>query len=392
MTPAPKEGYVPSLSLLARQKYDLVIGNNGAEQDPGGATPHFFGARSIDRVATEFPETRFAIIDVAHDDLAHRPKNVLGLVFTEEQAGYLAGHLAALVLELSPGEEVISSVGGQRVPAVERYIAGYQAGARRANPRVTALNTYTDDFIDPVKGRSVALSQIAKGSRVVFQVASACGLGALEVASERRVWGIGVDVDQSHLGQHILTSAVKRMDVAIFDTIEELARGTLETGRTSRFSLRNGGVGLGTINAGCLARSRPSSRTSGPRWSPGRSRSRARSHSALALYRNPDDPVPRDDVRWGVAMLDRCAGKLGGDQLGEHALEVTSTARRTSSPGSSGRCGSSAASTVAAIVASSSAPPSDHAAGDGENEIPRSAPGSARDRNRARIARLAWLR
>jgi basic membrane protein A and related proteins len=248
MTPAPKEGYVPSLSLLARQKYDLVIGNNGAELGPG-AIPHSFGARAIDRVASEFPDTRFAIIDVAHDDLAHRPKNVLGLVFSEEQAGYLAGLLAALVLELSPGEEVISSVGGQRVPPVERYIAGYQAGARRANPRVTVLNTYTDDFIDPMKSRSVALSQIAKGSRVVFQVAGPCGLGALEAASERRIWGIGVDVDQSHLGRHILTSAVKRMDVAVFDTIEGLARGTLETGRTSRFSLRNGGVGLGTISA-----------------------------------------------------------------------------------------------------------------------------------------------
>jgi basic membrane protein A len=114
LTPAPKEGYVPSLSLLARQKYDLVI----------GAT--FFAAPAIDRVATGFPETRFAIIDFAHDDLAHRPQNVVGLVFREEQAGYLAGHLAALVLTLSPGEEVISSVGGQRVPAVERFIAGYQ--------------------------------------------------------------------------------------------------------------------------------------------------------------------------------------------------------------------------------------------------------------------------
>ncbi len=238
LTPAPKEGYVPSLSLLARQKYDLVIGVG------------FFAAPAIDRVATGFPETRFAIIDVAHDDLAHRPKNVVGLVFREEQAGYLAGHLAALVLTLSPGEEVISSVGGQRVQAVERYIAGYQAGARGANPRVTTLNSYTDDFWDPVKGKSVALSQIAKGSRVVFQVAGPCGLGALEAAGERGIWGIGVDVDQSHLGRHMLTSAVKRLDVAVFDTIEELARGTLETGRTSRFSLRNRGVGLGTISAG----------------------------------------------------------------------------------------------------------------------------------------------
>jgi basic membrane protein A len=236
LTPAPKEGNVPSLSLLARQKYDLVIGFG------------FFAGAAIDRVATEFPETPFATIDFAHDDLAHRPTNVVGLVFREEQAGYLAGHLAALMLTLSPGEDVISSVGGQRVPAVERFIAGYHAGARGANPRITTLNSYTDDFVDPAKGRSVALSQIAKGSRVVFQVASACGLGALEAARERGIWGIGVDVDQSHLGRHILTSAVKRMDVAVFDTIDELARGTLETGRTSRFSLRNGGVGLGTIN------------------------------------------------------------------------------------------------------------------------------------------------
>ena len=237
LTPAPKEGYVPSLSVLARQKYDLVIGTG------------VFVAPAIDRVATDFPETRFAIIDVAHDELAHRPTNVVGLVFREEQAGYLAGYLAALVLTLSPGEEVISSVGGERVPSVERWIAGYQAGARGANPRVTTLNSYTDDFVDPVKGRSVALSQIAKGSRVVFQVANACGLGALEAASEHGIWGIGVDVDQSHLGRHMLTSAVKRLDVAVFDTIEQLVRGTLETGRTSRFSLQNRGVGLGTISA-----------------------------------------------------------------------------------------------------------------------------------------------
>jgi basic membrane protein A and related proteins len=239
LTPAPKEGYVPSLSLFARQKYDLVIGMGIPAEV----------AAAIDRVATGFPETRFAIFDIAHDDLAHRPKNVLGLMFSEEQAGYLAGHLAALVLALSPGEEVISSVGGQRLPAVERWIAGYQAGARGANSRITTLNSYTDSFLDPVKGRSVALSQIAKGSRVVFQVAGACGLGALEAARESGIWGIGVDVDQSHLGQHILTSAVRRMDVAVFDTVEELARGTLETGRTSRFSLQNGGVGLGTISA-----------------------------------------------------------------------------------------------------------------------------------------------
>jgi basic membrane protein A len=229
LTPAPKEGYVPSLSLLARQRYDLVIGMG------------LLAAPAIDKVAAGFPETRFAIVDVALDELTHRPQNVLALAFSAEEA--------ARMLTLSPGQDVISAVGGERVPGVERWIAGYQAGARRANPGVTTLRGYTDDFVDPVKARSVALSQIAKGSRVVFQVAAACGLGALDAASERGVWGIGVDVDQSHLGRHILTSALVRFDVAVFDTIEALARGTLEAGRTARFSLENGGVGLGAISA-----------------------------------------------------------------------------------------------------------------------------------------------
>ncbi len=236
LTPAPKEGFVPSLSLLARQRYDLVIGFFY----PAGA--------AVDRVAAAFPGTRFAIIDVAHEDQAPRPPNVVDLEFKAEQAGYLAGYLAARMASLSPGEEVVSSVGGERVPGVERWIAGFQAGARAANPRVTTLNGYTDDFWDPAKGRSVALSQIAKGSRVVFQVASTCGLGALEVARERGVWGIGVDVDQGHLGGHMLTSAVMRQDVAVFDTIAELVHGSLEPGRTSRFSLENRGVGLGAIS------------------------------------------------------------------------------------------------------------------------------------------------
>jgi basic membrane protein A len=236
LTPVPREGYAPSLSLLARQTYDLVIGIG------------VFATAAIDSVAARFRETRFAIIDDARSAVAHRPKNVQGLVFSEEQAGYLAGYLAARVLTLSPGDDVISSIGGQPVPTVKRWIAGYRAGARAANPRVTILTSYTDDFFDPLKGRSVALGQIAKGSRVVFQVAAACGLGALEAAREHEIWGIGVDVDQSYLGRHILTSAVKRLDVAVFDTIAALVHGTFETGGTSRFSLRNGGVDLGAIS------------------------------------------------------------------------------------------------------------------------------------------------
>jgi basic membrane protein A len=131
---------------------------------------------------------------------------------------------------------VISSVGGDEIPTVDRFIAGYQAGAKKANSRITILNGYTRDFL------------IAKGSGVVFQVASACGLGALEAAGEQGVWGIGVDVDQSFLGSHILTSAAKRLDVAVYETVAAFRRGTFRTGGTAVFSLRNDGVGLGAIS------------------------------------------------------------------------------------------------------------------------------------------------
>jgi basic membrane protein A len=236
LTPAPKEGHAPSLILFAQQGYDLVLATG------------FFTAAAVDAVAQRYPAARFGILDVAHEALPHRPPNVQGIVFSDDEAGCLAGYLAALVLTPSVGENVISSVGGRPVPAVERYIAGFEAGARLADPHITVLNGYTDDFLDRVKGKSVAVSQIARGSKVVFQVAGICGLGVLEAAKEHGIWGIGVDVDQSELGPHVLTSAVKRLDVAVFSTIEQLAQGTFETGSTTRFSLQNGGVGLGAVS------------------------------------------------------------------------------------------------------------------------------------------------
>jgi basic membrane protein A len=205
-------------------------------------------ADAVDAAAVKFPETPFALLGVPHDALEHRPNNVQGIVFSEAEAGYLAGYLAARMAGLQPGDQVIGAIGGERVPAVEHFIAGYDAGARRANPDVTVLTSYTDDFIDPAKGRTAALSQIANGSRVVFQVASSCGLGVLQAAQEQGVWGIGVDADESYLGPHVLTSALTRLDTAVLETIRELLRGTFGTGGTSVFSLRNGGVGLGEIS------------------------------------------------------------------------------------------------------------------------------------------------
>ena len=118
----------------------------------------------------------------------------------------------------------------------------------KADPSVVVRIGYSNDFVNAAKCKRVALSQIAQGSGVVFNVAGACGLGTLQAAKEKGVWAIGVDIDQSYLGRHILTSAVIRRDRGVFDSVQRLVRGNLTTGGNTVFDLRNGFVGLGRIS------------------------------------------------------------------------------------------------------------------------------------------------
>jgi basic membrane protein A len=228
--------YVPNLSTLAREGYDLIIGVGFAQGD------------AIDTVATKFPDSNFAIIDVDQTSLKHKPKNVVGLLFREQEVGYLAGYLAGLVEKQQPGPDVISSVGGMKEPPVDRFIAGYQAGAKKADPGIRILNGYSQDWEDLAKCKELALNQIAAGSKIVFQVAGGCGLGALDAAKEKHVWGIGVDADQSFLGSHILTSAQKKVDQAVFLTIKDVVDGTFMGGRNAVYGLKVDGVGLGKVS------------------------------------------------------------------------------------------------------------------------------------------------
>jgi basic membrane protein A len=228
--------YIPNLTSFARQGYDLLIGVGFAQGD------------AVDAVATQFPDTRFVIIDVDQSFLKHKPKNVVGLLFREQEVGYLAGYLAGLQAKREPGPDVISSVGGMKEPPVDRFIAGYQAGARKADPGAKLLNGYSQDWDDLAKCKELALNQIAAGSTIVFQVAGGCGLGALDAAKERDVWGIGVDADQSFLGPHVLTSAQKKVDQAVFLTIKSVVDGSWQGGRNAVFGLKEDGVGLGKVS------------------------------------------------------------------------------------------------------------------------------------------------
>jgi basic membrane protein A and related proteins len=228
--------YVPNYASLVRQRYDLIIGVGFAQGD------------AIDTAATQYPNAKFAIVDVDQSGLKHKPKNVVGLLFKEQEVGYLAGYLAGLTAKRE-GERVISSVGGYKEPPVDRFIAGYQAGAKEAYPGIETLNAYSSDWDDQAKCKEIALNQVARGSGVVFQVAGGCGLGALTAAKQRKVWGIGVDADQSFLGGFILTSALKRVDSAVFETIQSVVDDRWQGGRNLTFGLKQEGVGLGKINS-----------------------------------------------------------------------------------------------------------------------------------------------
>ncbi len=227
--------YVPNLSTFARQGYNLTIGVGFTE------------ATAIDTAATNFPNSRFAIVDVDQTEEPHKPPNLLGLLFREQETGYLVGYLAGLEEKRKAGKDVIGSVGGQKQPPVDRFIAGYQAGAKAADPGITLLNGYSEDFSDQAKCKQVALNQIEQGAGVIFQVAGGCGLGALDAAKEKGVWGIGVDADQSFLGSHILTSAVKRVDTAVFLAIKSVVDGNFKGGNMI-FGLKQNGVGIGKIS------------------------------------------------------------------------------------------------------------------------------------------------
>ena len=228
--------YIPNMTRLARDGYDLVIGVGFAQGD------------AIGKVAQKFPNVGFAIIDVDQAFVPGKPANVQGLLFREQEVGYLVGYLAGLEEKRRAGADVISAVGGMKEPPVDRFVAGYFAGAAKADPGIKTMLDYSQDWDDQAKCKELALNQIARGSNIVFQVAGGCGLGALNAAGERDRWGIGVDADQSFLGPHILTSAQKGVDAAVFLTIKAVQDGTWKGGGNATFGLKEEGVGLGTVS------------------------------------------------------------------------------------------------------------------------------------------------
>jgi basic membrane protein A len=233
----------PNLQAAAQQGYGLVI-----------AVGVLFEFGPLDDVAPAFPKTKFAGIDVDWKGLASHAKNVRGIQFREQEAGYLVGYVAGSWIKRhkKAGHNVIGGVGANKVPAITRFLAGYKAGAKKAFPGVKVLTDYANDptFADQAKCRETTLNHIDQGSRIEFEAAGACGLGGLRAAKQKGIWGIGVDANQSFLGKHILTSAVKHVELSVFQAIRAYKANPtgFKGGFNKNYTTKNKGVGYAPLS------------------------------------------------------------------------------------------------------------------------------------------------
>jgi basic membrane protein A and related proteins len=227
------DDYEPNLQAAVDDGNELVVAVG------------FLLAPSTIKVATANPDVSFAGVDhfygkAGTDDGCEESKtcsvdNALGMIYPTEEAGYLAGIVAALTTKTN----TVSTVGGIKIPPVDNWIAGYQAAVKATKPNVKLLNAYSNDFNDAAKCKEIALDQIAQGSDVVFQVAGDCGLGALDAACEKNVTAIGVDADQNSQGPCVITSALKPLTDSVFGVIDEFVKDTFKGGTNQTFGVQD---------------------------------------------------------------------------------------------------------------------------------------------------------
>src|SRR3954463_728389 len=238
-----QEDYVPNLTTFAQQNYDLVIAVG------------FLMQNAAWKVAKQFPNVKFAIIDGAPADdagAAQNLPNVANLFFKEQEAGYLVGVIAATMAKNKVGKathNTLCSMGGIPIPPVDHYIAGYQDAVKTVSPTTTILNGYSNDFVDQAKGKEVGLNHIGKNCDILFQVAGGSGLGYIAAAKDKGVYAIGVDADQIDAAPGtIITSALKRVNKAVYNTVQAVKDGKYKAG-DNFFSAANDGIGLGKFDA-----------------------------------------------------------------------------------------------------------------------------------------------
>lgn len=217
-----------NLSTLADQGCDIVFAIGINQKD------------SLEKVAAQYPDTKFAIVDaVPNPDLGL--KNVRALLFKEEEGSFLAGYLAGLVTKTGK----LGFVGGQEIPLIKKFYAGYAAGAKTARPDVVILPAkYTGDWNNVDLAKAAANLLFDQGADIVYHAAGRAGLGVLDAAKEKGKFGIGVDGNQDGVAPgNVLTSMIKHVDEAVYSTIKDVKEGKFSTGEVV-YDLKVRGVGL----------------------------------------------------------------------------------------------------------------------------------------------------
>jgi len=199
----------------------------------------FANASTLEQVAPDYPDTEFVIVDMVVDQ-----PNVKSIVFSEHEGSYLVGMMAAMASESG----TVSFVGGMDVPLISKFACGYAQGAKAVNEDTNVIVNMTGTtpaaWNDPVKGAELTRSQISQGSDVVFAAAGGTGIGVLQAASDEGIKSIGVDSNQNYLHPgSVLTSMVKRVDNAVYDSFTQAMADELEPG-IAVMGLDNDGVGF----------------------------------------------------------------------------------------------------------------------------------------------------
>lgn len=221
------------LRTAAESGFDLVITLEFSHFDP------------LARVAPDYPDTLFSIVNIVVDQ-----PNIVSVMFDEHTGSYLAGALAALVttdadIPNTNPDAAIGVIGGVQSSGIDVFLDGYLQGACAINPDISVLFAYSNGFGDPATGRELALAMNEQGADVVFQVAGGTGQGVIEAAKDTGFWAVGVDSDQDYLAPgFVLTSMLKRVDIAVYDLISRLVSGELKGGTVAQYGLDKNGVGL----------------------------------------------------------------------------------------------------------------------------------------------------
>ena len=222
--------YMQNIETAIDQDSDLVVGVGFKLTD------------SIKDAAEDYPEQKFAIIDGTYDNM---PNNVTSIMFSEEQAGYAAGLVAANTSETG----VVGFIGGIDIPSCSNFLVGFEKAIKEENPNMKVLSQYTNTFTDAAKGRIIAEQMVKDDADILFMASGAGNSGTIEVVRENNIKAIGVDMPNNYIApEHIITSALKNVGTGLELTIKDLVERNFEGGQVKIYDLSNGGVGFEKTN------------------------------------------------------------------------------------------------------------------------------------------------